>query len=100
MRAPTADIARQPFVIAMPTHQASPLILASPHSGRHYPKEFLAQSVLPEAVLRQSEDCFVDRLVAAAPQMGVPLIEAVFPRVYVDPNREPSELDLRCSRSG
>ncbi|HWA49180.1 MAG TPA: N-formylglutamate amidohydrolase [Dongiaceae bacterium] len=92
-RAPVAEIARRPFTISMPPRQASPLVLASAHSGRHYPEEFLALSALPEALLRQSEDCFVDRLVAEAPQLGVPLIEAFFPRVYVDPNREPAELD-------
>lgn len=91
--APAAEIARQPFVMSLPARQAGPLVLASPHSGRHYPKEFAALSALPQAVLRQSEDCFVDRLVAAAPRLGVPLIEALFPRIYVDPNREPTELD-------
>jgi N-formylglutamate amidohydrolase len=92
-RAPVAEIARRPFAISTPPRPVSPLVLASAHSGRHYPEEFLALSTLPEAVLRQSEDCFVDRLVAAAPELGVPLIEAFFPRVYVDPNREPTELD-------
>src|SRR5262249_51562526 len=92
-RAPAAEIARRPFVISMPARQTSPLVLASGHSGRHYPEEFLALSTLPEALLRQSEDCFVDRLVDRARQLGVPLIEAFFPRVYVDPNREPTELD-------
>lgn len=92
-RADMAEIARQPLVISQPAQQLGPLILASPHSGRVYPKEFLAQSNLPEAVLRQSEDCFVDQLVAAAPELGAPLIAARFPRVYVDPNREPAELD-------
>lgn len=92
-RADAAEIARRPFVVSRPSRAASPLVLASPHSGRFYPREFIAQSSLPEAVLRQSEDCFVDHLVAAAPDLGVPLIAAQFPRVYVDPNREPAELD-------
>jgi len=92
-RASAAEIARQPFVVSLPARLSGPLVLASPHSGRHYPRELIALSALPEAVLRQSEDCFVDHLVAAAPRLGVPLIEAFFPRIYVDPNREPSELD-------
>jgi len=92
-RAGVAEIARQPQVLSLPARQAGPLVLASPHSGRNYPQEFIAQASLSEAVLRQSEDCFVDRLVAAAPDLGVPLIAAQFPRVYVDPNREPAELD-------
>ncbi len=92
-RGSVAEVARQPFVVSLPARLASPLVVASPHSGRFYPQEFIAQSNLPEAVLRQSEDCFVDHLVACAPDLGVPLIAAQFPRVYVDPNREPAELD-------
>lgn len=92
-RASLAEIARQPVVVAQPARLSGPLVIASPHSGRAYPHEFIALANLPEAVLRQSEDCFVDALVAAAPELGVPLIAAQFPRVYVDPNREPAELD-------
>jgi N-formylglutamate amidohydrolase len=92
-RASVAEIARRPFVVSLPARQGSPLVLASPHSGRAYPREFAALSRLPEAVLRQSEDCFVDQLVAGAPDLDVPLIAARFPRVYIDPNREPAELD-------
>jgi N-formylglutamate amidohydrolase len=92
-QASLADLASHPFEITMPTRQVSPLILASPHSGRIYPQEFARQSCLAEIVLRQSEDCFVDRLVATAPKLGVPLVSALFPRVFVDPNREASELD-------
>lgn len=91
--ADVAEIARQPLALSQPARQLGPLVLASPHSGRVYPREFLAQSSLPEATLRQSEDCFVDQLMAVAPSLGVPLIAARFPRVYVDPNREPGELD-------
>jgi N-formylglutamate amidohydrolase len=43
--------------------------------------------------LRQSEDSFVDELFAFAPQLGVPLLSARFPRVYLDVNREAYELD-------
>src|SRR3546814_5592780 len=35
----------------------------------------------------------VDELFAAAPELGAPLVKAEFPRVYVDANREPYELD-------
>ncbi len=43
--------------------------------------------------LRQSEDCFVDQLFAAAPGLGEPLLSARFPRAYVDVNRVAFELD-------
>ena len=92
-RASLADLASRPFELTQPARQLSPLVLASPHSGRIYPEEFAKQSCLAEVVLRQSEDCFIDRLVAAAPKLGAPLLSALFPRVFVDPNREPTELD-------
>jgi N-formylglutamate amidohydrolase len=92
-RASLAELASHPFEVMLPTKQVSPLIIASPHSGRIYPDEFAQQSCLAEIVLRQSEDCFVDHLVEAAPSLGVPLITALFPRVFVDPNREATELD-------
>ncbi len=68
-------------------------MLASPHSGRRYPQSFLARSRLKLATLRRSEDSFVDELFAAAPSLGAPLLKALFPRTYVDVNREPFELD-------
>ncbi|HET6619763.1 MAG TPA: N-formylglutamate amidohydrolase [Dongiaceae bacterium] len=92
-RASLADLAARPVDLVLPAQQSSPLVLASPHSGRIYPEEFASQSCLAEIVLRQSEDCLVDRLVAAAPGLGAPLLSALFPRVFVDPNREPTELD-------
>lgn len=70
-----------------------PLVLSSPHSGAVYPADFLRQSRLDPVSLRRSEDCFVDQLFAAAPQHGATLVRALFPRAYVDPNREPYELD-------
>ena len=70
-----------------------PLVLASPHSGADYPEEFLAASRLDPLTLRRSEDSYVDRLFAAAPELGAPLLAARFPRAYLDPNREAWELD-------
>lgn len=92
-RASMADLAARPVELLLPARQSSPLVLASAHSGRIYPDEFARQTCLAEAILRQSEDCFVDCLVEAAPKLGVPLLAALFPRVFVDPNREPTELD-------
>ena len=55
----------------------------------------LAQTRLGLAALRQLEDAYVDELFAAAPAHGAPLLRALFPRAFVDPNREPYELDPR-----
>lgn len=76
-----------------PQVQSAPLVVASPHSGRWYPPEFVAASRLDPLSLRRSEDAFVDELYADAPSLGVPLLCAQFPRAYVDVNREPWELD-------
>lgn len=79
--------------ILAPGEQTLPLVLSSPHSGDHYPTAFLAASQLDPLMLRRSEDSFVDELFAAAPRVGAPLLRALFPRAYVDANREPYELD-------
>jgi N-formylglutamate amidohydrolase len=89
----TADLFDQVLHVAAPASQTLPLVLASPHSGRHYPAEFLAQSALDPHNLRRSEDAYVDELFAAAPEKGAPLLQALFPRAYLDVNREPYELD-------
>jgi len=82
-----------PFVVINPGVQSVPFVVCSPHSGRAYPRHFLAQSRLDPLTLRKSEDCFVDELFAEAPELGAPLIAARFPRAYLDVNREPYELD-------
>ncbi len=83
-----------PYELLLPARQKGPLVLASPHSGRAYDRELLAMSQLDEPTLRQSEDCYVDQLFADAPALGVPLLAANFPRVFLDANREMDELDL------
>src|SRR5437762_2480905 len=82
-----------PLEVRQPSRQTLPLVLSSPHSGESYPADFIAASRLDRLALRRSEDSFVDELFAAAPALGAPLIRALFPRAYVDPNREPWELD-------
>ena len=81
-------------IIAPPT-LASALVLSSPHSGAVYPAHFLAMSRLDAASLRRSEDSYVDDLMRPATAIGAPLLRALFPRAYLDPNREPYELDPR-----
>lgn len=73
--------------------QCLPLVFSSPHSGRDYRADFIAESRLDATTLRRSEDSFVDELFGAAPDCGAPLLAADFPRAYVDVNREAFELD-------
>jgi len=70
----------------------APLVLDSPHSGHDFPADFGA--IVSEAELRESEDCYVDELYAAAHELGVPLLAATFPRTYLDPNRNAGDVDL------
>ena len=71
----------------------TPVIFASPHSGRIYPDDMMAAAALDAQAIRRSEDAFVDQLVEAAPAAGAALITANFARAYIDVNREAFELD-------
>ena len=82
-----------PFAIHRPSAQSLPIVFASPHSGFDYPLAFLGATRLDLASLRRSEDCWVDELFAAAPRLGAPLLVALFPRSFVDPNRDCLDLD-------
>jgi N-formylglutamate amidohydrolase len=72
---------------------ATPLVFASPHSGRLYPAEMMAASRLTPDAIRGTEDAFVDELIAAAPALGVAVIQARLARAFIDLNRDPWELD-------
>src|SRR5260221_1550608 len=89
----SSDAPSKPAEMIWPLRLSSPLMLASPHSGRDYPPGFLAQSVLDRSVLRCSEDCYVDLLIEPATRLGVPSLRALFPRIFIDPNRDAAELD-------
>lgn len=82
-----------PYSILRPKKQTSPVIYASPHSGNIYPEDFIERAKLDSVTLRRSEDAFVDELYENCVKYGSPLLKANFPRAYVDPNREPYELD-------
>ncbi|WP_439634731.1 N-formylglutamate amidohydrolase [Glycocaulis sp.] len=79
--------------VLQPAARATPVVFASPHSGSDYAAGFLERSSLPVKVLRRSEDAHIDILFGAVPDLGAPLVKALFPRSYVDPNRAEYELD-------
>lgn len=87
------DLASDAIEIIWPEEWRVPFVFSSPHSGRDYPAEFVAGSLLSARELRQSEDFMVDLLFASAPKHGAPLLKAQFPRAYCDVNREAYELD-------
>ena len=71
----------------------TPLIYASPHSGRCYPDDMMDATALDAVAIRRSEDAFVDELVGRAPELGAAMITARLARAYIDVNRDACELD-------
>ena len=89
-----------PYNILMPAERRAPIVFNSPHSGRYYPRSFLTGSRLDPLTIRRSEDLMVDELFRPVVACGAPLLRAVYPRAYLDVNREPFELDPKmfCGR--
>jgi N-formylglutamate deformylase len=74
-----------------PRRTPLPLVLDSPHSGTDYPADF--DHLPPRMLVRQAEDTFVGELYAIGPEIGATLVEALFPRAYIDPNRNLADID-------
>ena len=92
-RPPPAVSAEPAFELRSPLGPATPLVFASPHSGRLYPPELMEASALGAHAIRRSEDAWVDTLLEGTEALGVHVLAARFARAYLDVNREPSELD-------
>jgi N-formylglutamate amidohydrolase len=71
----------------------SPVMIALPHSGSHYPDDLRLASTLSLRTLRRSEDAFLDQLYGWAPEMGMSLVSTPFARAYVDVNRDAADVD-------
>ncbi len=84
-----------PGLIALerPDPQSLPLVVTVPHAGRDYGMRFTSSVRLSEIERRGTEDCFADAFAARAPSLGAPLLKALFPRVWLDVNRDERELD-------
>ncbi len=87
-----------------PTRKAArprtPLVFASPHSGRLYPPDMMAAARLTAQDLRGSEDAFVDDLIGGAPALGGggdP--RPAGPGLYRPQPRAPGNWTRRCSRT-
>ena len=68
-----------------------PVVYDSPHSGRYYPSDF--ETALPRTDLRRAEDAYVDELLDGALAYGIPVLDATYPRAYIDLNRAPTDID-------
>ncbi|MGD9511773.1 MAG: N-formylglutamate amidohydrolase [Geminicoccaceae bacterium] len=82
-----------PYLTVAPSARPLPLVLSSPHSGRCYPAELVAQSRLSRDQLRVLDDGPVDALLARACACGATMIAATYPRAMVDLNRDQLEQD-------
>lgn len=71
--------------------QKLPLVFDSPHSGTDYPADF--DHAADPLTLRHAEDTHVADLWAGAVDAGALLLEAHFPRSYIDANRAPDDMD-------
>src|SRR5687768_15302271 len=81
-----------PFRRHEPEGDPLPLVLDSPHSGEHYPDDF--DHAPPRSHVRRAEDTHVARLYRRSTELGATLIEANFPRTYIDANRSLADIDL------
>jgi N-formylglutamate amidohydrolase len=82
------------------TPLAGPVVLSVPHAGRDYDPALLAALRVPVAALRPLEDRFADRLADGVVAGGVPAIIATLPRLAIDLNRAPDDLDPDSVRGG
>lgn len=86
-----SDKAFAPYTRTEPRGNPLPLVCDSPHSGLTYPADF--NYAVATSLLRTGEDTHVDELWKSIPDIGGTLICAEFPRTYIDPNREPDDID-------
>ncbi|WP_035487610.1 N-formylglutamate amidohydrolase [Geminicoccus roseus] len=82
-----------PFVLVRPAGPALPVLISSPHSGRHYPVEERLRLGLAEDMLPVLNDGPVHELFAPGVQSGATLLRARWSRAWIDLNRDPQELD-------
>jgi N-formylglutamate deformylase len=79
------------YSLHLPSVEAIPLLLDSPHSGTHYPEDFAVSA--NRDTLRTAEDTHVEALFSHAPSIGATLLCARYPRTYIDCNRRVDDID-------
>ena len=75
----------------VPVGEALPLLLDSPHSGNTWPQGW--HPAAPRAAVESGWDAFVADLFKTAPNHGASLLEAHFPRMFIDLNRSRLDID-------
>lgn len=72
-----------------------PLVVSVPHAGQEFPQEFLHATALSKSQLRQNEDLFVNEMVAALAEEGIPVLTMQIGRAFIDANRDKIEVDAK-----
>lgn len=93
MLSATEPLPPPPFTVVSPPGEPGPVVVSSPHSGRVYPSSILAILRTGADGLRVFDDGPIDQLAAGAVRAGATLVAARYPRVVIDLNRDPAELD-------
>lgn len=75
-----------------PEGPRAPLVLDSPHTGRLFPEDF--RPAIAMEICNRVNDWFIEDLFGDANRNGAVLIQALFRRAYIDPNRDTADLDL------
>ena len=73
-----------------PPVEPVPLVFDAPHSGTQNPPDF--RFTCDPMVIKRGADLFVDELFGRAPLHGATLISALFPRAYIDANRNEGDV--------
>ncbi len=84
----------QPFQVIAPRHNRLPVILSIPHCATAFPAEIAAEIKPHLLAFPDDTDWFVHQLYDFAPDMGIPVIQAVFSRWAIDLNRSPDGAPL------
>lgn len=87
-----------PVRVERPDADPVPLVFDSPHSGSIYPADF--GHAIDRMTLRRSEDAHVDELFAHVTSFGATFVHALFPRCYIDPNRNADDIDVAMIEGG
>jgi len=80
--------------VRLPESEVLPLVFDSPHSGLNYPSDFGYRESLDHLLLRSPEDAHVEELFAKATEHGAVMLQANFPRAYIDVNRRVGDIDV------
>ena len=81
------------LIMHQPGGERAPAVFDSPHSGFRLPEDWGCTQPRQKLWGWGGIDNYVNELFRDAPEHGAPLLEALFPRSYVDPNRNEDEID-------